>query len=202
MLPVAIIGSAVSAITNLIDNLHTSDKEKLDAEIELRRIGLQEQIIEAQLIAGQQQTNAAEAQHRSLFVAGWRPAIGWIGAVSLGYQFVLYPLLIWAWAWMQAQGWIPRELTPPPVLSPVCTCGWRSRSDMCNRTFMDRGSCRSEHGAPACKLLNGYCHTVSILLACSETGRSFCYSQTLSAPEQTVFLLCYRYNRGTILCLS
>ena len=32
MLPVAIIGSAVSAITNLIDNLHTSDKEKLDAE--------------------------------------------------------------------------------------------------------------------------------------------------------------------------
>ena len=116
MLPVAIIGSAVSAITDLIDNLHTSDKEKLDAEIELRRIGLQEQIIEAQLIAGQQQTNAAEAQHRSLFVAGWRPAIGWIGAVSLGYQFVLYPLLVWGWAWMQAQGWVPRELTPPPIL--------------------------------------------------------------------------------------
>jgi len=116
MLPVAIIGSAVSAITNLIDNLHTSDKEKFDAEIELRRIGLQEQIIEAQLIAGQQQTNAVEAQHHSLFVAGWRPAIGWIGAVSLCYQFVLYPLLIWGWTWMQAQGWVPRELAPPPLL--------------------------------------------------------------------------------------
>ncbi len=116
MLPVAIIGSAVSAITNLIDNLHTSDKEKLDAEIELRRIGLQEQIIEAQLIAGQQQTNAVEARHRSIFVAGWRPAVGWIGAASMAYQFLLYPLLTWGWRALQGGGWVPLELQPPPVI--------------------------------------------------------------------------------------
>lgn len=112
----AAAGGIVSTIAGLIDSLHTSDAERLAAQIELQRIGVEAARIEADVLAGVQATNQAEARHRSIFVAGWRPAIGWIGAVSLGYQFVLYPLLIWAWAWMQAQGWIPRELTPPPVL--------------------------------------------------------------------------------------
>lgn len=115
-LPAIAIGGIVNAVTDLIDDLHTSDKERLDAEIALRRIGLEGQRIEAGLIAGQQETNRTEARHASLFVAGWRPAIGWIGAVALMYQFVLYPFLLWAWAAMQGAGWIPANLTPPPVL--------------------------------------------------------------------------------------
>ena len=38
--------------------------------------------------------NKAEAQHRSIFVAGWRPFIGWICAVAMGYHFVLQPIIV------------------------------------------------------------------------------------------------------------
>jgi len=44
---------------------------------------------------GQLQLNTTEAQHRSLFVAGWRPAIGWTCAFAVAYQFVAHPLLTW-----------------------------------------------------------------------------------------------------------
>lgn len=40
------------------------------------------------LLMGQVEINKAEAQHKSLFVAGWRPAIGWVGAVSLAMAYI------------------------------------------------------------------------------------------------------------------
>jgi hypothetical protein len=36
---------------------------------------------------GQMAVNKAEAEHRSLFVAGWRPALGWAGALTLGWAY-------------------------------------------------------------------------------------------------------------------
>ena len=38
--------------------------------------------------------NKADAQHRYIFVAGWRPFIGWICAVAMGYHFVLQPIIV------------------------------------------------------------------------------------------------------------
>jgi len=51
--------------------------------------------IESNLRTMQMEVNKAEAEHASLFVAGWRPAIGWIGAAGLAFQFVVRPLLQW-----------------------------------------------------------------------------------------------------------
>ena len=64
----------------------------------------------------QAEITKTEAGHRSIFVAGWRPAIGWIGAIALAYQFVLYPLLGWVWLLLQANNIIPADLSVPPVL--------------------------------------------------------------------------------------
>lgn len=110
------LGGIVQAISQIADDLVTTDKERLDAELELRRLGLEGAKIEADLVRGQLEVNRAEAASSSLFVAGWRPAIGWIGAVALGYQFLLYPLLVWAWALLQARGLVPGNLQPPPML--------------------------------------------------------------------------------------
>ena len=110
------LGGIVQAIGQIADDLITTDKERLDAELELRRLGLEVAKIEADLVRGQLEVNRAEAASSSLFVAGWRPAIGWIGAVALGYQFLLYPLLVWAWALLQARGLVPGNLQPPPML--------------------------------------------------------------------------------------
>lgn len=39
--------------------------------------------------------NQQEAAHKSLFVAGWRPAIGWICGIALAWSFVVLPILLW-----------------------------------------------------------------------------------------------------------
>lgn len=43
----------------------------------------------------QAEINKAEAGHHSMFVAGWRPFIGWICGVGLGMHFIAFPLLEW-----------------------------------------------------------------------------------------------------------
>lgn len=111
-----IVGGIVEAVGKVADDLFTSDKERLDAEIELRKVQVEEQKVEAGLIQGQLDINKEEAKHSSVFVAGARPAILWIGAISMAYQFILYPLMVWLWVFMQAKGWIPMEISPPPIL--------------------------------------------------------------------------------------
>lgn len=40
----------------------------------------------------QMEINKAEATHKSTFVAGWRPAVGWVCVASLAYTYILAPL--------------------------------------------------------------------------------------------------------------
>ena len=49
-----------------------------------------------QLLEIQTKINEIEAQHRTVFVAGWRPFIGWVCGVALAYNFVIRDLFIWA----------------------------------------------------------------------------------------------------------
>lgn len=103
------LGQLISGIASGADELFTSDEERLKLAIEDKRI-------DADLLKGQMSVNAVEAAHKSVFVAGWRPAIGWVGVVALAYQFVLYPLLVWLWVVLQANELIPNDLSVPPVL--------------------------------------------------------------------------------------
>lgn len=48
--------------------------------------------------AQQNQVNAAEAANPNLFVAGWRPAIGWCCALALCYQYLVVPFATWGFA--------------------------------------------------------------------------------------------------------
>lgn len=50
---------------------------------------------EGQLLQGQIETNKVEAASSNLFVAGWRPAIGWIGASALGWTWIAAPFVNW-----------------------------------------------------------------------------------------------------------
>lgn len=111
------LGGIVQAVGQIADDLITTDKERLDAELELRKLGLEERRIDAGLLQGQIDVNREEAKSSSLFVAGWRPAIGWICAAALAYQFLAYPLLVWAWALLQARGVVPVGLQSPPMLN-------------------------------------------------------------------------------------
>lgn len=39
--------------------------------------------------------NKIEAQHKTLFVSGWRPFIGWVCGAALAYHFILRDLAFW-----------------------------------------------------------------------------------------------------------
>lgn len=41
----------------------------------------------------QVQINAMEAQHRTVFVAGWRPFIGWVCGFSFAFHYIGLPLI-------------------------------------------------------------------------------------------------------------
>lgn len=107
----------IEAVGKVADDLFTSDDERNRADIDAMKVGLQAAEVDAKLIAGQHEINKEEAKSSSVFVAGWRPAIGWVGVAALAYQFLAYPLLTWAWAWMQASKWVPGTVTPPPMLN-------------------------------------------------------------------------------------
>ena len=54
---------------------------------------LKSQIVSLDL--AQAQTNLEQAKHSSVFIAGARPAIMWICAFGLGWQFVFQPVAAW-----------------------------------------------------------------------------------------------------------
>lgn len=53
--------------------------------------------------AEQREINRVEAASASVFVSGWRPAIGWVCAAALGFQYLARPLFGWA-----AGIWLPQ----------------------------------------------------------------------------------------------
>jgi hypothetical protein len=53
-----------------------------------------------ELAQGQIEINKQEASHRSMFVAGWRPFIGWSCGVALAWHFVLQPVVVFAVAYL------------------------------------------------------------------------------------------------------
>lgn len=104
-----IISSIIDTVGKVADNFFVSDKEMTGIEIDAFKA-------ETERLNSVQEVNKTEAAHSSVFVAGWRPAVGWVCAISLFYQFILYPLLVWGWESIKAFGWFATELSYPPML--------------------------------------------------------------------------------------
>jgi len=107
-------GDVVKSVGDALDNLFTSDEERMEAERELTKAKRSFDYKESKLVAeqniAQMEVNKADARSGSFFQAGWRPAIGWVGAFALAYQFILYPLLVWALAVSSL------DIEPPPLI--------------------------------------------------------------------------------------
>ena len=104
-------GGALKTISKVIDDLHTSDEEKLDKKILMQR--LQQKLAEKQL-----DVNAKEAGHRSIFVSGWRPFIGWCGGFALAFEFILSPGIEW-YSKFSGLNLIAPEIQTGPLLAIV-----------------------------------------------------------------------------------
>jgi hypothetical protein len=56
---------------------------------------------------GQLEINKMEAQHRSVFIAGWRPFLGWGLSFAMIWHFVLVPMITFGFAYA---GVVPPDL--------------------------------------------------------------------------------------------
>jgi len=72
--------------------------EKIKDPAEQAKIMLALDQMEAKLKMAQMDVNNTEAQHKSIFVAGWRPFIGWISGSALAYNYIAQPLIYTALA--------------------------------------------------------------------------------------------------------
>jgi hypothetical protein len=110
------IGSIIEGVGKVAGDLITTDKERLEMALEERKLALEEKKIDQATDLAQVDVNKIEAASTSVFVSGWRPAVGWVGVAGLAYQFLGYPLMQWVWAFGQGADLIPKGLPPPPDL--------------------------------------------------------------------------------------
>ena len=78
---------AITAVGGVFDKLFTSEEEKLQAAIVMEKLRQQPAVL-------QMAVNQVEASNRSMFVAGWRPFIGWICGSGLLYHYILQPMIL------------------------------------------------------------------------------------------------------------
>jgi hypothetical protein len=87
-----LITAVLPAVTDVIGRFLPEDKEKrAKAERDIKK-QLTNSL--AQIDLAQLGINKTEAGHRSVFVAGWRPFIGWSCGIALCYSYVVQPILV------------------------------------------------------------------------------------------------------------
>lgn len=89
------VSAALDIGGKLIDRLWPDPNQAAAAKLELLKL---QQSGDLAQITGQLEINKAEAQNSSVFVAGWRPAIGWVCALALFYQYLVRPIAQGAFA--------------------------------------------------------------------------------------------------------
>lgn len=100
-------GAAVDAVTALggvFDKLFTSDAERAQAQAVFAKIAQEPALLQAEI-------NKIEAAHRSVFVAGWRPFIGWICGLGFAWAFLVHPVIQWYVALREL------AVTPPDIMT-------------------------------------------------------------------------------------
>lgn len=106
----AVLSIGETLITRLFPDPEQQAQERLKMNEMAQNGKLAELNAHVQLMLAQIETNKAQAKHKSLFVAGARPAVIWTCCASLGFTGVIHPLLVWFWAFAGIDG------TPPPPL--------------------------------------------------------------------------------------
>jgi hypothetical protein len=86
------VGPVAKLIDTVVTRLFPDKTEQEKARLQLADL---QDSREFQLLMGQIETNKEEAKHPSLFVSGWRPAVGWTCVVGLIYNVLAYPMLHW-----------------------------------------------------------------------------------------------------------
>jgi hypothetical protein len=91
----ALLPSLLPVVGDVLDRFfpNKEEKERAAREIEAK---LAEHL--AKIDIAQLEVNKQEAAHRSMFVAGWRPFVGWTCGLALFYTYVAQPIAMFVMA--------------------------------------------------------------------------------------------------------
>lgn len=95
-----IVDLIAAPILGIINKVVPDRAAKDAASAELQKMlaagGLQEELLQITAVtSAQTDINKVEAASTSLFVAGWRPYVGWICGTALGIDCIVRPLVSW-----------------------------------------------------------------------------------------------------------
>ena len=82
-------------IGNVLDKIIPDNNAKEQAKQQIEKALIDNA---AQINLTQAETNKIEAAHRSIFVSGWRPFLGWVSGCGFAWVFVASPVIRWVLA--------------------------------------------------------------------------------------------------------
>ena len=89
--------SLIPAISQLLDKIIPDPQARENAKLALAQAdnaaALSQLQATLQADANQTAIDQSEAQNKNLFVAGWRPFIGWVCGVAFAYHFIAQPVI-------------------------------------------------------------------------------------------------------------
>jgi len=86
-----LLGSLVQPVTGLLDKFIEDKDQKNQLAHEISTMAERHA---QELAKGQLEINKAEAQSRNVFIAGWRPFLGWTMGFAMAYNYVIQPIAI------------------------------------------------------------------------------------------------------------
>lgn len=87
-----IIGDIINAAKDIISEVVVDKDKKRELDVRLQELADEMDARYHEEVMGQLEINKVEAAHDSIFVAGWRPFIGWIGGIGFGYNVFIAPM--------------------------------------------------------------------------------------------------------------
>ncbi len=122
---------AATGIANIVDRFVETPDERKAADMLLAKMAQRPAELQVEL-------NKIEAGHRSVFIAGWRPALGWLCALGLGFTFLVNPVLQWStclWAAECITGpELPHDVMFELVIGMLGLAGLRTAEKAMGRT--------------------------------------------------------------------
>jgi hypothetical protein len=109
-----VIDKLIGPVTGLLDKFIEDKDQKARLAHDLATMADQHA---QELAKGQLAINLAESKHKSLFVSGWRPALGWVAVMGMAGNYITIPFTNFILALLEIDITIP--LIPMETMMPI-----------------------------------------------------------------------------------
>ena len=95
-----LLGKLVDPVSNILDKVVEDKDQKAKLAHEIATMAERHA---QELARGQIEINKEEAKSRNIFIAGWRPFVGWTCGLALFWHFLGLPVTLFITGWFNLQ---------------------------------------------------------------------------------------------------